>query len=875
VEQFKNNFFRSCLFLLLPAFSFAQLTDNFSDGDFTNNPAWTGNDTSFDISTNILHSTGPQASSVIYLSTPNTLIDSAEWNFLVRLDFNPSSTNQVKIYLVSDQVDLSGSLNGYFVQFGESGTAPDSLDIFLQNGTTATKVFTGVSGIMTSSSSNSVRVKIIRHVGGTWNVFADKTGGSNFNSEGSFTDNSIATTSWFGVVCKYSTASRYNLYYFDDFSISNIVADTTKPTIVSVNVLSDTAIDVKFSEPVDINSAQTLTNYSVNNFIGNPTSANVDGSDLGLVHLRFATAFANATSYILSISGIKDLSNNVGVPGSYPFSFYHAGLHDVLINEIMADPDPAVGLPAVEFVELYNRTQFPVSLNGWTFSDASTTVTIPNVTILADSFIVLCAAGNIDSFSSSIARTGLSSLPSLNNTGDSLSLKDNLGNLIHRVYYSDSWYNDNSKKNGGWTLELIDANNACGESTNWKASIDPNGGTPGRRNSVAGPNPDTIPPQLFRAVLLDSNSVILYWSEPMDFANLQIASHYLVNNGIGLPLAATSASADNTSVQLDFTSNFTSGIIYTVTVSNLSDCTGNSLGMNSSARFSIAEFPEPNDVVINEILFNPKTGGYDFVELYNRSNKVIDLRQLDILEKDISDPSSVLEQASVSSQSYLLFPGYYVLLSENIENIRQNYFVEYPNALLEVPSLPNFPDDDGICVLRLHNSIVIDSLSFSNKWHFALLDIEDGVSLERIDYDKPTQDKSNWHSAASTVGFGTPTYQNSQFSETGISDDEIQVDPEVFTPDNDGEKDYTTIDYQFSEPGYVMNVKVFDIKGREVRNLVKNELLSSKGLFQWDGTDDDNQKARVGIYLICIEVFNLQGKVKRFKRQVVLGAKLK
>jgi hypothetical protein len=78
----------------------------------------------------------------------------------------------------------------------------------------------------------------------------------------------------------------------------------------------------------------------------------------------------------------------------------------------------------------------------------------------------------------------------------------------------------------------------------------------------------------------------------------------------------------------------------------------------------------------------------------------------------------------------------------------------------------------------------------------------------------------------------------------------------------------------FSEPGYMMNAQIYDAKGREVRQLLKSEFLSSEGRIQWDGLDDDNQKARVGIYLIYLEVFNLQGKVKKFKKQVVLGAKL-
>ena len=132
---------------------------------------------------------------------------------------------------------------------------------------------------MTSSTSNSVRVKIVRYTGGNWNVYADVAGGTNFTPEGNFTDNSITSTSWFGVVCRYSTTSRYNLYYFDDFSITQLAADTISPTVTNVNVVSSTVIDVKFSEPVEANSAQALLNYSVDNFVGNPALAVRDVSD--------------------------------------------------------------------------------------------------------------------------------------------------------------------------------------------------------------------------------------------------------------------------------------------------------------------------------------------------------------------------------------------------------------------------------------------------------------------------------------------------------------------------------------------------------------------------------------------------------------------
>ncbi len=1135
--------FQILVALLLPLFLSAQLVDDFSDGNFTNSPAWSGNTADFEIASNVLHSVGPQASSVIYLSTANTLIDSTEWNFFIRLDFNPSSTNQVRVFLVSDQADLSGSLNGYFVQFGEAGTAPDSLDIFRQNGTTITKVFTGVGGIMNGTSTNSVRIRVVRHAGGTWDVFADKTGGTNLTAEGSFTDNTITATNFFGVVCDYSTASRYNLYYFDDFSIGNIVTDTIKPVVSSVNVLNATAIDIKFSEPVEVIAAENENNYSVNNSIGSPSSALRDAGDFSLVHLTFINALQNGTNYILNASGVKDLSNNTMNAYAFPFAFFNAGPYDILINEIMADPDPVVGLPSAEFVELYNTTTFPVSLNGWTFSDASSTVTLPSVTILPDSFIVLCANANVDSFLthglSFNQLAGLTSLPSLNNTSDNLTLKNNFGatihsvnylddwynssakrnggwtlelinplnpcqstnnwtasndlnggtparknsvyntttasqfsligvdvisaseivlqfnenveetsaetigsysvnngagapvsasvdsfdftqvhiifsapldssliytvlanisncagsiisaqntyqfaipaqaqkfdvlineifpdpepqvglpnaeyvelynrsnkainlkdwelskagssgatlpnylllpdsfvvitsstnailfaahsnvmavssfpsltntgdnlllnnnsaNLIHYVPFNDTWYRDEAKKDGGWSLELIDAENPCNGKENWRASLSPTGGTPGKINSVTAVNPDTILPQLIRAALQDNNTLLLYFSEPLNNGIAAVASNFTINNGVGSPALALPVPFDYSTVQLEFAQPFVSGVIYTITASNVSDCSGNTIGMNDTARFAISDTAQVGDVVINEILFNPRTAGYDFVELYNRSNKVIDLKQLDIQEKDFNDPQNILEQSPASSESYLLFPGEYVILTQNAENVSLQYFCQNPNALVET-SLPNYDDNESICLLKAHNGETVDSLAYTHDWHFALLDVEDGVSLERIDFNKPTQDRSNWHSAASTSGFATPTYLNSQFSETGIADDAITITPEVFTPDNDGDKDFTFIQYQFIEAGYSCNIRIYDIKGREVKNLVRNELLGSSGRFQWDGTDDAGKKARVGIYILSIEAFDLSGKVKRQKRQVVLAAKL-
>jgi hypothetical protein len=273
-------------------------------------------------------------------------------------------------------------------------------------------------------------------------------------------------------------------------------------------------------------------------------------------------------------------------------------------------------------------------------------------------------------------------------------------------------------------------------------------------------------------------------------------------------------------------------------------------------------------------LFNARGSSSEgeFVELYNRSNKVIDLSELEITREDLT--THTLDPAvQLTTECYLLFPGDYLVLTDNPDAVKGQYFTPNPNGFLAM-NLPDLLTDEDIIVLLDASNNVLDKLHYNSSWHFPLLNNDDGVSLERINPNRSTQDSTNWHSAAESVGFATPGYKNSQYSETTGDGGEVSVDPEIFSPDNDGHNDVANIHYQFSEPGYVANVTIYDSRGRHVRNLVKNELLGTSGFFTWDGVNDKREKSSIGIYLVFIEVFKLDGTVKSFKRSCVLATKL-
>ena len=104
--------------------------------------------------------------------------------------------------------------------------------------------------------------------------------------------------------------------------------------------------------------------------------------------------------------------------------------------------------------------------------------------------------------------------------------------------------------------------------------------------------------------------------------------------------------------------------------------------------------------------------------------------------------------------------------------------------------------------------------------------------------------------------------------------EEITIDPEIFSPDNDGYNDVVSINYIFNEPGYMMTVNVFNAGGNLIRKLVNNQYLGTKGAVNWDGIQDDNTKAAVGIYVFFIQVYDLNGTVKKYKKTTVLASKL-
>ena len=546
--------------------------------------------------------------------------------------------------------------------------------------------------------------------------------------------------------------------------------------------------------------------------------------------------------------------------------------YDVVIDEIMPDPTPVVALPANEWIELKNTTAAAINLSGWRIGDLTgVSGAMPNFILQPDSFVLVCTGSAVAAMSAFGTTIPVTSFPSLDNDGDQLFLRAANGKIIHSVAYSSSWYQNVVKVDGGWSLEMIDTKSPCAGISNWKASVDAKGGTPGKKNSIDAVNNDTDVPKLKNAYTINNTTIVLEFNEPIDSLKGATVSNYVFDGGINILSAITLAPLFNT-VQLTISSALQANTVYTITASNIIDCKNNNIGSNNKARVGLPVESAANELIINEILFNPRSAGYDYVELFNRSNKIFDASKIYIANRNSS--AVVSSQKLLSVSPVYIFPGDYIVVTEEADNLGVNYLVQNPDKVFVLSTLPSYPDDEGDVVLLNFQGDIVDELKYKDDWHFKLIDDAEGVSLERIDPDAATQNENNWHSAASTAGYGTPTYKNSQYKLTQAVNATIEITPKVFSPDNDGRDDIATINYKVDAIGYVANITIFDVSGRPVRYLVRNGILGLTGYWNWDGLDDKGLKLPVGTYILYTEIFNLRGKKDKMKNTVVLARKL-
>ncbi|HEU4469499.1 MAG TPA: lamin tail domain-containing protein [Flavisolibacter sp.] len=861
----------TCLLITAQLFSFiasGQVQDDFSDGDYSAQPVWTGQGEWTVDGDGRLQSNHTVANSSFYLSTANSLTMMTQWEFQLRLSFNTSSANYVDAYLIATAQDLSAqSTTGYFLRIGNT---QDEVSLYRKDPSGLIfKLIDGTDGI-TASADNSLKIKVTRDAAGKFRLYRDASAaGTGFVYEGEASDPTYLSGAYFGFLVRQSTSGFFRKHFFDDVLIQPYQPDLTPPSIENITAVSATEAALLFSEAVEPVSAENPANYQADNGIGPAIQAARDPLNHALVRLRFAAAFPSGAVNTLTVQQVSDLSGNALNGASAGFSYYIPRPHDIIIDEIMADPSPPVSLPEAEYIELKNTSAYKIDLAGWRLGfNQNLTAPLPACMLLPDSFVLLTHPSHAAAVSAYGRVLPLPSMPSLSNEGGLLYLQSPAGLTIHALAYNNDWYGSEIKKTGGWSLEMVDTRNPCTGKGNWKASTAIQGGSPGRKNATDAVNLDEAPPRLLRTFSIDSLTLAAVFDEGLDSLSASAISSY--NLGLSLTAALPKAPMFN-QVVLILAAPMQGEKVYTLSVTGIRDCRGNAMAGENKAKAGLTSLPTAHDIVLNEILFNPPSAGADYVEIYNRGNKVVDVHNLFLASRN--GAGQLTTAIRLSEVPLQLFPGEYLVITEDPDALYKSYFVKTPSSVLPCKPLPSLPDDEGTVVLLSSSGEVVDEFSYSEKYHFKLIANAEGVALERVDPSGESQAPQNWHSAASSAGYGTPGYLNSQYRLLGDIEQAIEVEPRVVSPDNDGFDDAAIIRYSMETAGYVANLVIFDAGGRPVRYFLKNALLGTKGSWTWDGLDEQGKALPPGPYILQFEVFKLDGKKNQFRKVIVLARK--
>ncbi|MEO1254109.1 MAG: lamin tail domain-containing protein, partial [Bacteroidota bacterium] len=716
-----------------------QIVENFSDGDFSDgNPfEWVTSQSSggddFIIVSEELQSNGPSDNGDLFFST-NLGIDFTSndviWTFKARYEGGePSNNNKIQIYLISDIADVTDNPQGYYLDMGESGSDDaDGIDFFKTGSNTP--LINDDNDLI--GAGINVHIRVSRTSTGEWILEADAAGGDSFVEVGRATDTDFTAGDFFGFYVSHTQARRMD-YFFDDFTLTvTPIPDTTPPTIEFVTPVSATEVDIQFSENVDEVSSENVANYAINNGI-NISDAVRDLTDNSIVHLT-TSSLTNGQDYTITINNIEDQSNNV-IESNTSEEFRYIVLEeaivgDIVVNEFMTDPNPPVGLPEAEFIELFNTSDKFIDMNEWTIDDVNNeSAPFPEYVFAPDSYLILCSIGDVSLFEPFGNVLGVSSFPDLTISNNVISLKNDTDIELYSISYSQS-------ANDGVTTELINPNGPDYSENNYGPSIDLSGGTPGQQNSIFDDTPDTTSPLIVSIDVVSDTELNILFDELMDEGTAEDIANYSIDGGISI-VAAILNDADRNTVTLTV-STLTSGEDRILMVSGVQDLSGNQISNTSlDFKYLFTEAPEPLDIVINEFLADPTPSiglpEVEFIELYNTSTK-----NLNLLKWEVSDSPL---------GNYILEPNQYLIV---VDDGSVEQFAGF-SEVVSIPSLSLSNSEDEI-ILKDSIGTTIHNVNYEGS--------EEGISRELINPNPVCA--FEYIPSVSTNG-GTPGVLNSVF----------------------------------------------------------------------------------------------------------------
>ena len=282
---------------------------------------------------------------------------------------------------------------------------------------------------------------------------------------------------------------------------------------------------------------------------------------------------------------------------------------------------------------------------------------------------------------------------------------------------------------------------------------------------------------------------------------------------------------------------------------------------NNSTGSEIVIVDSESSVKISEIKFLTAEKENEWIELFNEGERKISLKDWAIAD----DKDTVWVDSLI-----FIYPGQYKVFTGGA-GIADLYGIEDSSICI----LQNFPTLNN-------NADVVYLINPAGGWEEQVpytIDWLEGEewrnpSLERISFSADSRYLSNW-GPSTAKNNATPAKENSLYLPAENSTLTVEITPNPFSPDGDGFEDHCVISVKSPTAAARVEVKIFDILGREVRVLKESSFQGSSFEVIWNGRDNSGLSVRMGIYLVYIRLIDdKNGILEEMKESVVVAGKL-
>jgi hypothetical protein len=495
----------------------------------------------------------------------------------------------------------------------------------------------------------------------------------------------------------------------------------------------------------------------------------------------------------------------------------------VVISEILFNP--LCEGSNQEFVEIVNIGENPIDISGWVLSDNhSVDELLPeNPILFPNEYAVILEQDYEFCFDSvfpdevSIIYVDDNSIGNgLGNSADQILISNATGDTIAFTQWQTGIEQGHSLEKIVLSFEDVSAN--------WRQSVDIYG-SPGGENSVSS---------FIYDAGLDSVWVLPEYPMKNEIFNLFVivGNYGLLNVNLDMYINGTnlisfelnSAQKDTIMITEDFM-DYSGRFPFLINLVTPGDFEPS----NDSLVYFVNVPFDFNDVVINEIMYDPLSGSPEWIEIENRLNYDIDLLNWYIDDADFYSPNQIVESSTLESSGYAVITG----------------MVDYENMIMQ-SGFPGLNNNSDNIYLFDHTGKMIDHVGYQSSWGGG-----DGFSLERITRFLDSNNQRNWGICVADSG-NTAGEENSIFVIAIEAEGALLSAPNPFSPNNDGLDDELIISYNMPFSQVYLKAIIYDVRGRR-QKVINDGVSASAGIIRWDGKRSDGKTCVTGQYILVIE----------------------